>query len=116
MNVGQYISNTRTKLSDDVQPYRVATERITASLKEALRRARQVRPSLSYADGVLVPEASDVDFTEAISTTVRTELDPYSEALVFIAAARVLMDDNADTLNIAVAEKWKANGLEILAI
>lgn len=116
MNIGKYISNTRIKITDDVQPYRVTTERITDALKEALRRARQVRSSLCYSNGVLVAQEAEVDFAAATSITVRPELDPYSEALVFLAAAKVLMDDNADTLNIGVAEKWKANALEILTI
>jgi hypothetical protein len=36
--------------------------------------------------------------------------------LVFLAAARVLADDNADTLNLALSDKWQARGTEILAI
>ena len=75
-----------------------------------------MRPSLCYSGGVLLPEGSDVNFAAAVSTTVRSELDAYSEGLVFLAAARVLADDNADTLNLALSDKWQARGTEILAI
>jgi len=116
MTIGKYISNVRSKLSDAVAPYRVSDEKITDALQEALRRARQMRPSLCYAGGVLLPEASDVNFAAPVSTTVRNELDNYAEGLVFIAAARILADDNADTLNLALSDKWLARGTEILAI
>ena len=116
MTIGKYIANTRIKLSDAVAPYRVTDEKITDSLQEALRRARKMRPSLCYAGGVLLPEASDVNFAAPVSTAVRAELDSYSEGLVFLAAARVLADDNADTINLALSDKWQARGTEILAI
>jgi hypothetical protein len=116
MTIGKYISNVRIKLSDAVAPYRVSDEKITDALQEALRRARQMRPSLCYAGGVLLPEASDVNFAAPVSTAVRAELDSYSEGLVFIAAARILADDNADTLNLALSDKWQTRGTEILAI
>ena len=116
MTIGKYIANTRIKLSDAVPPYRIPDQKITDSLQEALRRARQMRPSLCYSGGVLLPEESDVNFAADVSTTVRSELDAYSEGLVFLAAARVLADDNADTLNLALSDKWQARGTEILAI
>ena len=116
MTIGKYIANTRIKLSDAVAPYRIPDQKITDSLQEALRRARQLRPSWCYSGGALLPEGSDVDFAAAVSTTVRSELDTYSEGLVFLAAARVLADDNADTMNLALSDKWQARGTEILAI
>lgn len=116
MTIGKYISNVRIKLSDAVAPYRVSDEKITDALQEALRRARQMRPSLCYTAGRLLSEASDVNFAAPVSTTVRNELDNYAEGLVFIAAARILADDNADTLNLALSDKWLARGTEILAI
>jgi hypothetical protein len=116
MTVGDYINTVRAKLSDAVAPYRFSAADISASLREALRRARQIRPSLCYKDGALVSEAADVDFSAAVSTVVRVELDPYAEALAFLAASRILINDNADTLNLAVSEKWKSAALEILAI
>ena len=116
MTIATYISRVREKLSDNVQPYRISTVEITDALKEALIRAKSVRPSLRYADGVLVHDEQDITFAENSATTVRSELDRYAEGLVFLAAGRALANDNADTLNIAVSEKWKAAGLEILAI
>ena len=116
MTIGKYISSVRAKLSDDKQPYHVATVEVTDSLTEALRRARSVRPSLGYQDGVLVPDDTEVDFTAAVSTVVRSALDRYSEALVLIAAARLLVADNADTMNVALAEKWREQGMELLGI
>lgn len=116
MTIGKYISNLRIKLSDAVAPYRVSDEKITDALQEALRRARQMRPSLCYTAGRLISEASEVNFAASVSTTVRNELDNYAEGLVFIAAARILADDNADTLNLALSDKWLARGTEILAI
>ena len=116
MTVGDYIASVRTKLRDDVQPYRFPDTDIATSLNEALRRARQVRPSLAYKDMTRIEIADDANFAGYVSAPVRSELDNYSEALVFIAAARVLGNDNADTSNAAVADKWRASGLELLAI
>ena len=116
MTVGNYIAAVRTKISDDVPTYRVPDTEVAASLRVALLRARQVRPSIGYANGVIVPQAQEVDFTGVTSATVRSELDPYFEALVLIAAARVLVNDNADTLNVALSEKWRGQGMELLLI
>jgi len=116
MTVGKYISNVRAKISDAVVPYRVPDTEITESLTAALQRARQVRPSLCYQDGVLVPDASDVAFAGATSATVRTALDRYAEALVFLAASRVLLNDNADTLNVGLAEKYETKAMGLLGI
>lgn len=116
MTIGKYLSSVRAKISDDKQPYRVETVEITDSLTAALRRARSVRPSLCYQDGVLVPEELDVDFTGTVSTNVRSALDRYSEALILLAAARILVNDNSDTLNVGLSDKWDKRGMELLGI
>lgn len=116
MTVGEYTGMVRAKISDDVAPYRVTPLEVSNSLREALRRARQVRSSLAYKDGRLLAESDDVNFAATASTTVRVELDNYAEAIVFIAAARILANDNADTLNVGLSEKWRAQGTELLQI
>lgn len=116
MLISDYIQRVREKLSDTIAPYRFTSTEISASLNEALQRVRGVRPSLCYQAGRIVEPADDVNFAAAISTTVRSELDRYAEGLVFMAAARVLANDNSDTNNIAVAEKWRTQGLELLTI
>lgn len=116
MTIGDYIERTRLKLADTVQTYRFSATDVAVSLNEALNRARQVRPSLCYSGGRLIEDSADVNFSASVTITVRPELDRYSEALVFLAAARVLGNDNADTNNAAVAENWRNKGLELLTI
>ena len=116
MLISNYIERARLKLADTVQPYRFSDADITTSLQEGLKRARQVRPSLAYSGGRFVELSADVNFSAVISTTVRAELDPYAEALVLLAAGRVLANDNSDTNNGTVAERWRSQGLELLTI
>ena len=116
MTVGNYIAGVRTKLADIVQVCRFSPAEVSESLTVALKRAKQVRPSLRFANMVPINAADDVDFAGSVSATVREELDPYFEALVLLAAARMLANDNSDTMNGSVAEKWKGQGLELLEI
>lgn len=116
MTVADYITGVRDKLSDNVQPYRVSPADVASALAGALSRAKQLRASLRYQDCVPIADDADVNFAGSTSATVRAELDRYSDALIFLAAARCLVNDNADTLNVALADKWDKRGTELLGI
>ena len=114
MTIGNYISAVRVKLSDTVQPYRYQPSEIADQLRAALWRARQMRPSLCYADGRLVQVDADVNFGAAVSTVVRPELDRYFDGLVMLAAAGVVENDTGDKVDIALAERWRTQGQGII--
>lgn len=115
MTVSDYLTRTREKIGDAVQPYRFPESEVRASLQQALWRARQFRPSLCYSEGELIEADKDINFlTASLSLSVRAELDRCSDGIALLAAARALLNDNADTLNVGLAEKWEAKGMTII--
>lgn len=116
MTVSDYISRTRIKLSDNVSPYRFGDAEVQNALTASLYKAYQVRPSLRYENGALVTDETEVNFSGSISKKVRTELDRYAEGLILLSASQILANDNSDTSNSNVSEKWRGQALELLVI
>jgi len=115
MTVNAYINRVRTKINDAIQPYRFTDAEVRESLSDALLRGKQYRPSIGYHDGVLVLSENEIAFdTAEITVVVRSSLDLYSDGVAYLAAARVLLNDNADTQNVALSEKWEERGMGIL--
>ena len=108
MTVSDYISGARQKLADAKAGPRFTDVDIRLSLDEAYRQLKRVRPAAGYVDGRLIRSASeDISFKDADDAqTVRDSLDRYAEGIMFFSAARLLMNDNFDTQNLVVADKW----------